>query len=97
MIIRARFWLRSSGRKQPRFAIGDGAIVVSHGQGDGWAYVHWPQQGEYANSTNLVLASKLPEVMHFEVVNRRINEVAVFSDGIENLVLHFTMKIPHAL
>src|SRR5258708_29754976 len=31
--------------------VGDGAIVVS--DGDGWSWAHWPQRGEFANTTFL--------------------------------------------
>jgi len=75
--------------------VGDGAIVVSHGEADGWSYVFWPQHGEYANSTNFVISANAAEVMEFEVAPRRIDEFAMFSDGIENLVLHLASKTVH--
>jgi hypothetical protein len=68
--------------------IGDGAIVVSHGDEDGWSYVFWPQHGEFANTTNFIQSAELENVIAFELAPRRIDEVAIFSDGIENLVLH---------
>jgi hypothetical protein len=68
--------------------VGDGAIVVSHGQEDGWSYLFWPQHGEFANTTNFVVSSDATDVLEFEVAPRRIDEVAIFTDGIENLVLH---------
>jgi hypothetical protein len=68
--------------------IGDGAIVVSHGDEDGWSYVFWPQHGEFANTTNFIQSTELESVIAFELAPRRIDEVAIFSDGIENLVLH---------
>ena len=78
------------------FQIGDGAIVVSHGTEDGWSWVFWPQHGEYMNSTNFVVSANMPEVLEFELAPRRVDELAVFTDGIENLVLQFANKSVHA-
>jgi Protein phosphatase 2C len=75
--------------------VGDGAIVVSHGEEDGWSYVFWPQHGEYANTTNFVVSANARDVMEFEVAPRRIDELAMFSDGIENLVLHQNSRTVH--
>ena len=77
------------------FQIGDGAIVVSHGADDGWSYVFWPQHGEYANSTTFVVSVDAQERLMFEPVPRRIGEIALFSDGIENLVLHNASRSVH--
>lgn len=75
--------------------IGDGAMVVSHGQEDGWSYVFWPQHGAYANTTNFVTSPGLSDLLEFEFAPRRIDEVALFSDGIENLVLHQASRSVH--
>ncbi len=75
--------------------IGDGAIVVSHGEEDGWSYVFWPQHGEYANTTNFVVSANAADVLEFEIAPRRIDELAMFSDGIENLVLHQASRTVH--
>lgn len=75
--------------------VGDGAIVVSHGEEDGWSYVFWPQHGEYANTTNFVIAPNVEEILDFELAPRRIDEFAVFSDGIEKLVLHDATRTVH--
>ncbi|CAI2931868.1 MULTISPECIES: PP2C family serine/threonine-protein phosphatase [Aminobacter] len=75
--------------------IGDGAIVVSHGQDDGWSYVFWPQHGEFANTTNFIVSKNAVDVLDFEIAPRAINEIAIFSDGIENLVLHQASRSVH--
>lgn len=72
--------------------IGDGAIVVSHGEADGWSWVFWPQHGEYANQTVFVLSANAAEAMEFNLAERRIDEFAMFSDGIERMVLHGASK-----
>jgi hypothetical protein len=76
--------------------IGDGAIVVSEGTDEGWAWVFWPQHGEFANTTNFVVSSNATNVMEFALTPHRIDEVAVFSDGIENLVLNVATRAVHA-
>jgi hypothetical protein len=68
--------------------VGDGAIVVSHGDDDGWSYVFWPQHGEFANTTNFIQSIEVDSIIAFDLAPRRVDELAIFSDGIENLVLH---------
>ena len=70
--------------------IGDGAIVIS--DGDGWAWAHWPQHGEYLNTTFFVTSDDAEGHLAFDLCQRRIDEIAVFSDGIEGLVLHHATK-----
>ncbi len=72
--------------------IGDGAIVVSHGEADGWSWVFWPQHGEYANQTVFILSANATESLAFTSEPRRIDEIAIFSDGIERMVLHAETK-----
>jgi hypothetical protein len=72
--------------------IGDGAVVVSHGEADGWSWVFWPQHGEYANQTTFILSANATEVLEFNLAPRRIDEFAMFSDGIERMVLHGATK-----
>ena len=76
--------------------IGDGAMVVSEGVEDGWSWVFWPQHGEFANTTNFVISANAADVMEFATTINRIEEIAVFSDGIENLVLHHATKTVHS-
>jgi Protein phosphatase 2C len=74
------------------FQVGDGAIVVSEGVEDGWSYVFWPQHGEFANTTNFVISATVRDVLEFQLVQRRVSEIALFTDGIENLVLHHATR-----
>ena len=74
------------------FQIGDGAIVVpSYDAGayewGAYDWVFWPQHGEYVNETNFVTARDAKKVFEFRE-GPAVNEVAIFSDGIERLVLH---------
>jgi Protein phosphatase 2C len=75
--------------------VGDGAIVVSHGEEDGWSYVFWPQHGEFANATNFIQSPAIEDIVAFDLAPRRIDELAIFSDGIENLVLHKASRSVH--
>jgi hypothetical protein len=76
--------------------IGDGAVVISNADEDDWSWVFWPQHGEFANTTNFVTSSNATEVMEFSNTAGRVDELAVFSDGIENLVLHHATRTVHA-
>lgn len=75
--------------------IGDGAIVVSDQPGE-WAWVYWPQHGEFANITNFVTDKEAADRLDFGVAMQAVNEVALFTDGIERLVLHCATKTVHA-
>lgn len=81
------------GNEAAAFAqIGDGATVVSHGKADGWSWVFWPQHGEYANQTVFILSANASDALAFSLAPRRIDEFAIFSDGIERMVLHSATK-----
>jgi hypothetical protein len=63
--------------------IGDGIAIVDDSDHQGsYAYVSWPQQGEYASSTRFITDDCIEDEMLFEVVHRRINEVALLTDGL---------------
>lgn len=66
--------------------IGDGAAVVRSRQTREWSVPSWPFHGEYASTTRFVTDD--PQA-GFEVVSvhTEIDRFALFSDGIENLVL----------
>jgi hypothetical protein len=79
------------------FQIGDGAIVVSNrAEPDDYGWVFWPQHGEFANQTNFVTQDNALDVCEFELEERCIDEIAVFTDGIERLVLDLQEKTAHA-
>ena len=75
--------------------IGDGAIVVSTGEPGQYAWVFWPQHGEFANSTFFVTQDGAELVLQFEI-GPAPDEVAVFSDGIERLVLDMSSQAVHS-
>jgi hypothetical protein len=77
------------------FQIGDGAIVASRGE-DEYHCVCWPQQGEYANSTNFLTDDDAADKIYCEFNISGIDEVALFTDGIQNLVLDYRSRSAHA-
>lgn len=79
------------------FQIGDGAIVVkSPGDETRFDVVFWPQRGEYENTTNFATDPSSFGKRRCEVVRSRIQEVALFTDGLQALVLHYATKMAHS-
>ncbi|MEJ0052135.1 MAG: PP2C family serine/threonine-protein phosphatase [Methylovirgula sp.] len=76
------------------FQIGDGAIVAAHDT-DEWDYVFWPQHGEFANSTNFVSSRDVLTILDFQFSHRRVDELCLFTDGLENLLLHQASRTVH--
>lgn len=79
------------------FQIGDGAIVISEpGMPGEYNWVFWPQKGEYANMTNFVTErDSACSVMEYKSIEGRIDDVAVFTDGIQALALHYQSRTAH--
>jgi Protein phosphatase 2C len=75
--------------------VGDGAAVFRTANHADWRVPTWPAQGEYAATTYFVTDDPQPSVQ-FCLVNDRITEIAVFSDGLERLVLDFSSHTAHA-
>ena len=74
--------------------IGDGAIVASSGAALDWVF--WPQNGEFANSTCFVTQADAADILMFARREQDIQEVALFSDGIERLVMNLAARKVHA-
>jgi Protein phosphatase 2C len=66
--------------------VGDGAVTVRDRNTQEWSVPSWPFHGEYASTTRFVIDDPHPQ---FEIVHvaSAIDRFAIFSDGIENLVL----------
>jgi hypothetical protein len=79
------------------FQLGDGAIVEAlPGEKDQYRCVCWPQQGEYANTTNFLTDADAKRKIFCEVKQGAVNEVALFTDGIQSLVLDYRTKSAHS-
>lgn len=83
------------------FQLGDGAMVAAlceqgPEEADNFTIICWPQQGEYANTTNFLTDADAAEKCFFVRHEQRVEEVALFTDGIQNLVLDYRTKTAHA-
>jgi hypothetical protein len=74
--------------------VGDGAIALKRSGIDEWEVPSWPFQGEYASTTSFVTDDPQPRLV-VSFVEGTVEEFAVFSDGIERLVLDHVSKTPH--
>ena len=74
--------------------IGDGAIVYSI-KPDEFSLFAIPQQGEYANTTNFVTDKSAAEKLQFQYFENRIEELAIFTDGLQRVAIDFQSKQPH--
>jgi hypothetical protein len=76
--------------------IGDGAIVVDGPEPDRYAPFVWPRRGEYANETFFATDDRAAEWLDLDVLPRRIEEIALLTDGLQDLVLDQARRAPHA-
>lgn len=74
--------------------IGDGVMVVGTG-GDGWSWMFWPQRGEYANTTFFLTDDDAPGHMEVGAFGGTPTDVAVMTDGLEPLALHYASRSVH--
>ncbi len=86
------------GNEQSIFAqIGDGGIVILEAEtNDTYQTVFWPQQGQYANQTNFLTDNNAVANLMFSAINLTIQEVAVFTDGMQSLVLNEENQTAHS-
>lgn len=75
------------------FQIGDGAIVT--GPGPAYRTIFWPEQGEYANTTFFITDEAYRENLKI-LLAEAPDEIALFTDGLQNLVLSFAERKAHA-
>lgn len=74
--------------------LGDGVIVYR--DGDNYKTPFWPQQGEYANTTYFLTGSDFEDQLAFEGIDRQIDEVALLTDGLQPLALHYATRSVHS-
>lgn len=86
------------GNDQSIFAqVGDGGIVILQPDSeDSYEIIFWPQQGEFANQTYFLTDSRARENLMVKVEAHHIQEVAVFTDGMQGLVLNEECKSAHS-
>jgi hypothetical protein len=79
------------------FQIGDGAIVEAlPNEKNQYRCVCWPQQGEYANTTHFLTDADAKQKIFCEVRTGPVDEVALFTDGLQSLVLDYRAQSAHA-
>lgn len=76
--------------------IGDGAIVTSEPDSGQWSWLFWPQRGEYANSTSFITDHNALELLQVDHVTTGQEEIAMFTDGLQHLVLHYADQSVHS-
>lgn len=84
----------AQGRHLATLQIGDGAIVFSHE--DQWRWCYWPMHGEHANSTFFVTSDDVAVHLAFDLQEIDFEEVALFTDGLEWMLLHRQTHSVHA-
>lgn len=77
--------------------VGDGGIVVGipdrrDQEGTEFEVVFWPEQGEYANETYFATTPGALEHLQFRTDDRPVRELALFSDGLQRMVLKFDTR-----
>jgi hypothetical protein len=75
------------------FQIGDGGIVINADHG--YRTIFWPEQGEYINSTCFLSDDAYREHLNITFTESSFEEIALFTDGLQNLVLSFSQKKAH--
>jgi hypothetical protein len=79
------------------FQIGDGAIVVSTPDEDGeFGWIFWPESGEYENTTFFLTDPDMEDHLQWVHCARPCDQVALFSDGLQRMALHFQSRTAHA-
>jgi hypothetical protein len=74
--------------------IGDGVIVIAD-KPLSWRWVIWPQKGEYANSTYFLSDERSLDRAEVQTLTDDIQDVALMSDGLEQLAVHFPSRRAH--
>ncbi len=89
-------------RSTVAWQVGDGAIVAQLApvaaddpEGDALRVVLWPDQGEYINTTRFVTDEDAAVHLRFACLPAA-RCLALFSDGLQQLALHYASKTVHA-
>jgi hypothetical protein len=69
--------------------IGDGVIAINSERDSEWCWLFWPQHGEYVNTTHFLTDEDAPSLLQADKFGEEVASVALISDGLERLALHF--------
>jgi hypothetical protein len=75
--------------------IGDGVIAVRRNDDEAWAWVIWPQKGEYANTTRFLIDPDAPSAWETAEIGSDVVDFAMMTDGLEGLALNFAARSAH--
>jgi len=75
--------------------IGDGVIVTGTAASE-FRWAIWPQKGEYANATFFLSDERALAQAEVVDLGDDVQDVALMSDGMEPLALHFASRSAHA-
>lgn len=75
--------------------VGDGAIVGRMKETEDWTSFSWPEHGEYV-STTFFLTDNEDVKLRTSRLEGVVNDIVLFSDGLERLALDFQAHKPHA-
>ena len=80
------------------FQVGDGVAIVGPRTEpiNEFSWIFWPDRGEYANTTTFLSEEHVTEHLQHAAVPYGIDELAVLTDGIQNLVLDYKEHAAHA-
>jgi hypothetical protein len=73
--------------------VGDGVVVI--GTEGGYEPVFWPRSGEYVNTTYFLTGGDFAAQLVCRVINARIDEIALLTDGLQPLALHYATRTAH--
>ena len=75
--------------------IGDGAAVVRTKGAEEWHVPSWPYHGIYASMTVFVTSGDIEQYLKITRFPMPLDRIAIFSDGLEHLVLDHVKKCAH--
>jgi hypothetical protein len=74
--------------------IGDGAIIRADDTGF-YSTLWWPHNGEYQNTTTFLIDDRGFGNLQTRIIEEHINEIAIFSDGLQMLALNNETESVH--
>ncbi len=76
------------------FQVGDGGAVFS-AAGENYRFAIEPEDAEYVNVTDFLTDETAIEKLRFELIEKRIEDVILFSDGIAAVAVDYQTNQPH--
>lgn len=75
--------------------VGDGVIAVSEEAGQ-WAWVIWPQHGEFINTTSFLTDEDALVKMEEASLGPSVLDICICSDGLESVALNYSQREAHS-